>query len=267
MVGGMEAIQLSSVIDGKRISGIAIGFATQILFLFTVWHLYWFLQDGKVVERNLSLMWDAALALQFAIPHSILLLPSIKKGLTKFINPAFYGLMFSIVTCVSLLLAIRYWQGHPYEIWNLHGTLGWFMRGCFIASWFALYYSISLTGLGYQTGYTQWSYWLRGQPVPRREFQPRGAYHVLRHPVYLSFLGLIWFTPRMTLDHALLTGIWTVYIFVGSWLKDRRLTFYLGKTYREYAAEVPGYPLMPTKGLGRKFKYYLRHFNEGVKGQ
>jgi hypothetical protein len=60
--------------------------------------------------------------------------------------------------------------------------------------------------------------------------------------VYLSFLGLIWFTPRMTADHALLTGVWTAYIFVGSCLKDRRMTFYLGGTYREYASRVPGYP-------------------------
>ena len=30
-------------------------------------------------------------------------------------------------------------------------------------------------------------------PQERREFQPRGAYSFLRHPVYLSFLGLVWF--------------------------------------------------------------------------
>ena len=80
---------------------------------------------------------------------------------------------------------------------------------------------------------------------------PRGAYHFFRHPVYLSFLGLVWFTPRMTLDHAVLTGIWTVYIFVGSYLKDRRLTYYLGDAYRAYQAKVPGYPLVPFGPLGK----------------
>jgi hypothetical protein len=46
----------------------------------------------------------------------------------------------------------------------------------------------------------------------------------------------------MTFDHALLTGVWTIYIFVGSSLKDHRLEFYLGSSYRDYATRVAGYP-------------------------
>ena len=54
----------------------------------------------------------------------------------------------------------------------------------------------------------------------------------------------------MTLDRALLTGLLTTYIFIGSCLKDRRLLFYLGDRYRRYQAHVPGYPLAPGP-LGR----------------
>jgi hypothetical protein len=43
---------------------------------------------------------------------------------------------------------------------------------------------------------------------------------VLPRPVYLSFLGLIWFAP---LDRVVLMSAWSAYIFVGSVLKDRRL--------------------------------------------
>jgi protein-S-isoprenylcysteine O-methyltransferase Ste14 len=73
----------------------------------------------------------------------------------------------------------------------------------------------------------------------------------MRHPVYLSFLGLIWFVPTVTLDRALLIAVWTVYVFVGSYLKDRRLQHYLGPTYREYQARVPGYPGMIAGPLAR----------------
>ena len=46
----------------------------------------------------------------------------------------------------------------------------------------------------------------------------------------------------MTTDRLLLSGIWSIYIFVGSYLKDQRLVYYLGDTYSEYASRVAGYP-------------------------
>ena len=46
----------------------------------------------------------------------------------------------------------------------------------------------------------------------------------------------------MSADRLLLAAVWTAYIFVGSYLKDQRLTYYLGDTYREYASRVAGYP-------------------------
>ena len=52
-------------------------------------------------------------------------------------------------------------------------------------------------------------------------------------------MGLIWFTPDMTIDRAALVAIWTVYIFLGSYLKDLRLIYYVGNAYREYQTECP----------------------------
>jgi hypothetical protein len=66
-------------------------------------------------------------------------------------------------------------------------------------------------------------------------------------------LGLIWFTPDMTIDRAVLVAMWTVYIFLGSYLKDLRLLYYVGNAYQEYRARVPGYvaltfgPLVPRQ--------------------
>ncbi len=81
--------------------------------------------------------------------------------------------------------------------------------------------------------------------------EPRSVYRFFRHPIYASFLGLVWLTPTMTLDRAVLVAVWTVYIFVGSHLKDRRLVHYVGDPYRYYQARVPGYPLLPFGPLGK----------------
>ncbi len=236
-----------------RLAGIGFGFGNQLFFLVTVWFLFWYLY-GDSRSTSQSLQWvviDLILALQFALVHSWMLFPATRKRLTKAIPQPFYDSVFCFVTCLSLVVLFANWQSSATLIWNFDGVGRVLMRAGFYASWVALFYSLYLTGLGYQTGWTPFYFWLRKQPAPRREFKPHGAYRIFRHPVYLSFLGLVWFTPQMSLDHAVLTAVWTIYIFYGSMLKDRRLVHYLGNVYRHYAADVPGYPLVTAGPLGR----------------
>ena len=239
-----------------RFSGIAYGLATQGFFAVTVWYLFFFLRDGvssnsggRLIAESLSI--DLLLALQYAVIHSLLLHPRTRKRLSRWISRPFYGSFYCNVTCATLLFAIAYWQPVGGVLYDARSTTaGLAVQACFYGSWAALFYSLHLSGLGYQTGLTPWWYWLRRLPQPKRTFEERGAYRLFRHPIYLSFLGLIWFTPLMTIDHALLTAVWTVYIFLGSHLKDERLAFYLGDSYREYQSRVPGYPLLRRTPLG-----------------
>jgi protein-S-isoprenylcysteine O-methyltransferase Ste14 len=236
----------------QRTLGIAFGVGTQALFLVTVWFLFWFLKDGGLGDRSGDLWIDVLLAMQFAVPHSLLLLPSVRKFLGKWIIQEFYPLFYCVVTCVNLLVTIGFWRSSDTVLWELHGMANVVVQAMFYASWFALFYSQSLTGFGSQHGLPQWLRWVRRRPMPAPTFSPRGAYHWLRHPIYLSFAGLIWFTPRMTLDHAILTGLWTTYILFGSYLKDLRLTHYVGDAYRVYQQRVTGFPLMPFGPLSRR---------------
>ncbi len=238
----------------RRALGIAFGLGSQVLFLVTVWYLFWFLHDGgrRSSASLAALAIDALLAIQFAVPHSMLLLPRTRKFITRYLPGAFYGCLNCTVTCLCLLVVFAWWRSSPVVLWQAEGTAAAAVRAGFYASWAALFYSLYISGLGYQTGLTPWWYWFRRRPAPRRAFVEHGAYRWLRHPIYLSFLGLIWFAPRMTLDHAVLTGIWTAYIFVGSYLKDGRLTYYLGDVYRDYSSRVSGYPLVGFGPFGRR---------------
>lgn len=230
---------------------IFFGVATHVLFAVTVWYLYGFLRGEPFRPPGGTLWVDVALAALFAVSHSALLLPGVRHVLERFIPAPLYGCFFCTVTCLSLLLTIGLWRSHEWVVWRATGTARAFVEAGFFASWALLFHSLYLTGWGYQTGWTPWWHWLRGRPVPKRMFEPRGVYGWMRHPVYLSFLGLLWFTPVVTLDRALLIALWTVYVFVGSWLKDRRLVYFLGATYRDYQSRVPGYPGLILGPLGK----------------
>ena len=103
------------------------------------------------------------LALQFAVIHSWFLLPSTRDRLTRFLPSPQYGCCFCVVTCCSLLLTIEAWQPVSGGLWQLHGLPHAAMMTAFLLTWAGLFYSLHLTGLGYQTGWTPWWAWVRGR--------------------------------------------------------------------------------------------------------
>jgi protein-S-isoprenylcysteine O-methyltransferase Ste14 len=248
----MSAVEATPIRVWSRAAGIAFGVGTHVLFFYMAWRVFWFLRDGAAPIENGSLLVDFLLSLQFGVIHSLLLLPRTRSLVTRYLPGQFYGLLFCVVTSVCLLGLMEFWQGSTVVLWQAEGWAAQIIHLGYYASWLLLFYALSLVGIGFQTGFTPWWHWLRGTTPPRRGFVTHGIYRWLRHPVYLGFLGLIWFTPRMSLDHAVLTGVWTLYVFVGSWLKDERLAFYLGDTYRAYWSRVPGYPLMPFGPLAKR---------------
>ena len=234
----------------RRTLGITAGVLTHALFALTFWRLVPFLW-GSAPKMVGGLGIDVFLAAQFGVIHSVLLHRLTRKWLERFIASQFYGLFFCAVTCLQLLPMMAWWHTSPLIVWQFTGIGRIAMLLGFVGSWVLLHYSLWLNGLGYQTGFTPWWNWARGRPQMPRPFRAKSVYRVLRHPTYLAFMGSVWFTPTVTLDRALLIGIWTAYIFVGSWLKDRRLEYFLAAWYRQYEAEVPGYPGMLFGPLGR----------------
>jgi protein-S-isoprenylcysteine O-methyltransferase Ste14 len=237
-----------------RLFWIGAGVGAHVLLAVTVCFLFPFLMDGRgAADAPVAPWWwgiDTLLALQFGLSHSLLLLPPVRGRLERVIPRPLYGCVFTAMTCLSLLLVILAWRSSGTIVYRLEGGADTAMRSAYCLSWCALLYTLGLTGYGWQTGWTPFWAWLRGRAAPPRRFTIHGAYHWLRHPVYLVFLSQVWLTPAMTLDRLLLSSVFTVYILMGSYLKDRRLVFYLGDTYRDYQARVPGYPLM-VGPLGR----------------
>lgn len=257
----------------RRVFWILFGAAVQILFGYTVVQLFAILYAGSGDLLNIThlpgaltgrwqpgtagqttsarVAWDLLLLLQFAVAHSLFVWPPVRRALERVVPKQLYGSFYTFVASVTVLVTVAFWQPLPQVVFETRGALAWSLLLAFLASWGLLMYSISLTGFGWQTGLTPWWSYVRNRASPRWSFVTHGAYCHLRHPIYLSFLLLLWMTPRMTADHLLLAGTWTVYVFVGSVLKDRRMLDALGERYRAYMAEVPGYPLVPWGPLGK----------------
>ena len=235
-----------------RTLGILAGIGAHAVLAVTVWFVFWFLKGGVVPATTGPLWIDWMTALAFGVVHSTFLHPTVRETIGEWITAPFYGLFFTTMTCAGLLGMILCWQSSTTVWWEISGLGVWLIKACWLGSWVGLFYSMWLNGFGYQSGWTPWWHWVRREPIPQRKFNPRGAFRFMRHPVYLSFLGLVWFTPVMTTDRAILTAVWTVYVFIGSYLKDERLVYYVGEPYRQYQAWVPGYIGMLIGPLGKR---------------
>lgn len=226
----------------RRVLGITAGLATHALFVYTVYRLYGFLAGAGPESAAAGLWLNAGLSLAFGASHSLFLHPHVRELPGRHIAPAFYGLVYCVVTCSTLLALMAFWQHSPVIWWELTGISRSVVNAAWFGSWGVLLYSLWLSGMGYQTGFTPWWNWVCGRPIAPRPFAPRGLYLWIRHPVYLSFLGLVWLSPVMSADRLILIATWTPYVFIGSYLKDERMAYYLGEQYRQYQARVPGFP-------------------------
>ena len=66
-----------------------------------------------------------------------------------------------------------------------------------------------------------------------------GLYRVVRHPLYLLGLMILWLSPSMTMNQLVIYGVLTAYLFAGATLEERRLLHELGSEYATYRMRTP----------------------------
>jgi len=87
-------------------------------------------------------------------------------------------------------------------------------------------------------------------PLPDEDLTTAGLYRVVRHPLYLFSLFIVWSSLSMNAaTFALNLGI-TLYFLVGSIYEERRMVQGYGQSYRDYQAQVPW--MIPMLRVGNK---------------
>ncbi len=66
-----------------------------------------------------------------------------------------------------------------------------------------------------------------------------GLYHFVRHPLYSAGLLFIWLTPVMTVNMLILFASLTIYIVVGAFYEERKLSREFGQEYIDYRSVTP----------------------------
>ena len=182
---------------------------------------------------------DAGLSLLFFAQHSGMVRRPFRQWLARFMPEAFYPAVYAIASGAALLAVIIFWQEGAPILTIPGGMFRWLIRALFWA-WMLgfIWGGLSLESFD-PLGIRPVLDHLGGRAPGRMPFTARGAYLLVRHPLYLFSILMIWSCPGVTTDRLMFNIVWTVWIVVGAFLEERDLVNEFGDTYREYRRKVP----------------------------
>ena len=187
----------------------------------------------------------------YSAVHSWLASQRMKHWTRRTLGPGtdrWYRLVYNLLAGLTLLPLLPMLALLPDRVlytlpppWLWLALLGQFMAVAGIA------YGAWLTNIWHFLGLCQ----LLGMPAGERlNCKPplvvSGLYRWVRHPLYFLGLVLIWLTPQMTVNRLALFGVFSIYLYVGTFFEERRLVAEFGDRYRDYQRQVPR--LIPWRG-------------------
>lgn len=191
-----------------------------------------------------SLLINLGLLALFAVQHSGMARPAFKRWLTRYIPKEAERSTYVLLSTLCLALMMWLWAPLGGVVWNV--TTQWAaitLTSLYIGSWLFLLYASFLLDHFDLFGLRQVFYGLKGEQSPDLEFQTPAMYRIVRHPIYLGWLGIIWITPTMTVTHLVFAAVSTAYIMIGVFFEERDLEA-VHPEYAEYRKKVPA--LLPS---------------------
>lgn len=202
------------------------------------------IDSAPVYPLGLSLAIDLGLLSVFAIQHSVMARPAFKRWLTRFIPQEAERSTYVLASTLCIAALMWFWAPLGGVVWNVSNVYGeTALTALYFASWALLLYATFLIDHFDLFGLRQAVLALRGRTIEPLKFRTPALYRIVRHPIYVGWLGIFWFAPTMTVTHLVFAAVASAYIFVGIQLEEADLEK-AHPEYRQYKQKVPA--LLPS---------------------
>jgi len=246
----------------KRFATLTYGIFSYAVFFATFLYAIGFI-GNLIVPKSIdsvptsslgtALFINTLLLLVFAVQHSVMARPWFKRAWTRIVPVEAERSTYVLFSSLALILLFVLWQPMGGIIWNAHSEaarialhvaygFGWALV---LASTFAIDH-FDLFGLR-QTWRAA-----RGVAYEPPVFVQPILYRIVRHPLYVGWIFVMWATPTMTIAHLFFAAITTLYILVAIQFEEHDLKK-SHPEYEDYKRRVP----MLVPALGGMFKGLL----------
>ena len=231
----------------RRLAFFIYGIVCYLIFLGVFLYAIGFI-GGFVVPTSLDgeangplasgLLINLLLLTAFAVQHSLMARPSFKQWWTQYIPKPIERSTYVLCSNIAMVMLFAFWQPLGGPVWNVEGTGRVILYALFGAGWLLVFYSTLLVSHFDLFGIRQVWLYLKHEPYTPLPFREPSLYRYMRHPLYVGWLMVFWFTPTMTIAHLLFAIATTAYILVAIQFEERDLVKHLSG-YEAYRSRVP----------------------------
>ena len=169
----------------------------------------------------------------FALHHSLMARTGAKAWLTRAVPHELERSVYVWMASLLFLAVCWLWIPLPGVVWRAAGPAAWALRGVQLLGVWLTFRSAGMLDPLELAGIRQLSG--RERPV---EFRAAGPFGLVRHPIYLGWLLMVFGAPTLTTSRLVMAVVSSAYLIIAIPWEESSLVDAFGDRYRAYQRQV-----------------------------
>ena len=184
--------------------------------------------DGPLVE---GLLINTLLFGVFALHHSVLAREPVRARVSRLVSPPLERSTYVWVASLLFMTACLAWRPIAGTIYRIDPPWAWAIGAVQLAGGVLTFDAARRIDVRVLAG-------LRPEPARDGDLVARGTYRLVRHPIYLGWVLLVWAASDMTTGRLVFAFISTTYLAIAVPFEERSLRRRFGPSYDDYRRAV-----------------------------
>ena len=174
---------------------------------------------------------NAALLFIFALHHSAFAREPLKRAVASVIPERLIRAVYVWIASSLLIMVCLAWRPVGGTIYAPAGWWRWVLALVQVAGVAVIAQAVAAIDALELAG-------IRNPKMTDEELQRRGVYGVVRHPIYLGWVLIVFGSPHLTGDRLAFAALTTTYLVLAMPWEERALERAFGPAYRRYKEQV-----------------------------